>query len=130
MRRPKFFIIAVVLVLILLAGCSVGKENTTINNTTGDVSDDFQGIEFDRNHLLPVGSIVTLKGYFKKVMICGIGTGLVTDEQCFYDYAGCYYPAGVSAQRSISCSTMMRSIKYTLWIRGRKDRSTREIMEM
>lgn len=100
MRRPGFFIIAVVLVLILLAGCSGGKENTTINNTTGDVSDDFQGIEFDRNHLLPIGSIVTLKGYFKKVMICGIGTGLVTDEgNVFYDYAGCYYPAGVSGAK-------------------------------
>ncbi|MBU5322481.1 DUF4176 domain-containing protein [Sarcina ventriculi] len=43
--------------------------------------------------LLPLGSIVILKGGFKKLMI--IGRKIVQGENKeFYDYLGCLYPEG------------------------------------
>ena len=44
--------------------------------------------------LLPIGSVVLLKGGEKRLMICSrvIVGG---EENKVYDYAGCYYPEGV-----------------------------------
>ena len=44
--------------------------------------------------LLPIGSVVLLKGGEKRLMICGriqtdVGTGVT------YDYSACYYPEGM-----------------------------------
>lgn len=47
-------------------------------------------------HLLPIGSIVTLKGGTKKVMICG----RFQEQQAtskLYDYSSCLYPEGFLA---------------------------------
>lgn len=44
--------------------------------------------------LLPIGSVVLLKGGNKRLMICGrIQTR--KGEDIIYDYCGCYYPEGV-----------------------------------
>lgn len=45
-------------------------------------------------NLLPIGSIVLLKGGSKKAMICGriVCQGA---EQTIYDYVGCVYPEGI-----------------------------------
>jgi hypothetical protein len=44
--------------------------------------------------LLPIGSVVLLKGGKKRVMICGrIQKKIDSDE--IYDYAACYYPEGI-----------------------------------
>lgn len=44
--------------------------------------------------LLPIGSIVLLKGGERKLMICGrIVSGGENDE--IFDYVGCIYPEGV-----------------------------------
>ncbi len=44
--------------------------------------------------MLPIGSVVLLKGGQKRLMICGrvqtdVATGIT------YDYSGCYYPDGI-----------------------------------
>ena len=41
--------------------------------------------------LLPIGSVVLLKGGEKRLMICGRVVCREDGEQ-IYDYAGCYYP--------------------------------------
>lgn len=47
--------------------------------------------------LLPIGSVVLLKGGNKRVMICGrIQTR--SGEDRIYDYAACYYPEGIDPQ--------------------------------
>ena len=44
--------------------------------------------------MLPIGSVVLLKGGEKRLMICGrVVTGGV--DQTIHDYVGCYYPEGV-----------------------------------
>lgn len=46
------------------------------------------------SELLPIGSIVLLKGGNKRLMICGrIQTR--KGENVIYDYCGCYYPEGI-----------------------------------
>ncbi len=46
------------------------------------------------DELLPLGSIVTLKGGTKKIMICGrIQEEIKSHKQ--YDYTACYYPEGI-----------------------------------
>lgn len=44
--------------------------------------------------LLPVGSVVRLKGGEKRLMVCGrvIAGG---EENGIHDYVGCYYPEGI-----------------------------------
>ena len=47
----------------------------------------------ERN-LLPIGSVVLLKGGEKRIMICGrIQTR--AGEDIIYDYSACYYPEGI-----------------------------------
>jgi len=47
----------------------------------------------DRN-LLPIGTVVLLKGGNKRVMICGrIQTKV--GEDVIYDYSACYFPEGI-----------------------------------
>ncbi len=44
--------------------------------------------------LLPIGSVVLLKGGKKRLMICGrIQTDVATG--IMYDYSACYYPDGI-----------------------------------
>ncbi|MBQ7039519.1 MAG: DUF4176 domain-containing protein [Clostridia bacterium] len=44
--------------------------------------------------LLPLGSIVLLKGAERRIMICGrIQTDVGTNE--VFDYSGCLYPEGI-----------------------------------
>lgn len=45
-------------------------------------------------NLLPIGSVVLLKGGNKKIMICSrIQTR--SGEDAIYDYSACYYPEGI-----------------------------------
>ena len=44
--------------------------------------------------LLPIGSVVVLKGGEKRVMICGRIQAKSGDEK-IYDYSACYYPEGI-----------------------------------
>lgn len=44
--------------------------------------------------LLPIGSVVLLKGAAKRIMICGRLQQRVGDEKV-YDYCACYYPEGI-----------------------------------
>ena len=44
--------------------------------------------------LLPLGSVVLLKGGKKRVMICGRIQTRANDEK-LYDYSACYYPEGI-----------------------------------
>lgn len=44
--------------------------------------------------LLPIGSVVSLKGGTKRVMVCGrIQTKV--DDNNIYDYSACYFPEGI-----------------------------------
>ena len=44
--------------------------------------------------LLPIGSVVLLKGGEKRVMICGRIQAKVGENK-IYDYSACYYPQGI-----------------------------------
>ncbi len=45
--------------------------------------------------LLPIGSIVRLKGSTGKAMIMGYAQRMVSQPDSFYDYAGCRFPQGI-----------------------------------
>lgn len=50
--------------------------------------------------LLPIGSVVLLKGGEKRIMICGrIQTKAGSDK--IYDYSACYYPEGIVSSDSM-----------------------------
>lgn len=50
--------------------------------------------------LLPLGSVVLLKGATKRLMICGrIQTNVATDE--VYDYSACPYPEGLISSKEV-----------------------------
>jgi len=51
-------------------------------------------------NLLPIGSVVTLKGNDKKVMITGIKQILSGDAKTIYDYVGVLYPEGFLGQEA------------------------------
>ena len=46
------------------------------------------------NDMLPIGSVVLLKGGDKRVMICG-RIQAKAGENVIYDYSACYYPEGI-----------------------------------
>lgn len=51
-------------------------------------------------NLLPIGSVVLLKGGNKRVMICGrIQTRAGSDV--IYDYSACYFPEGIMDPKSM-----------------------------
>ncbi len=45
-------------------------------------------------NLLPIGSVVLLKGGNKKIMVCG-RIQAKDGENAIYDYSACYYPEGI-----------------------------------
>lgn len=45
-------------------------------------------------NLLPIGSVVLLKGGEKRIMICGRIQANAGDGK-IYDYSACYYPEGI-----------------------------------
>lgn len=45
-------------------------------------------------NLLPIGSVVLLKGGNKRIMICG-RIQAKDGENVIYDYSACYYPEGI-----------------------------------
>ena len=45
-------------------------------------------------NLLPIGSVVLLKGGFKKIMITGIKAASSDEPNNFHDYIGVFYPEG------------------------------------
>lgn len=47
------------------------------------------------NELLPIGSVVLLKGGNKRIMICG-RVVVRAGEDHIYDYTACYYPEGIA----------------------------------
>lgn len=50
--------------------------------------------------LLPIGTVVLLKGGEKRIMICGrIQTK--SGENTIYDYSACYYPEGILSPDSM-----------------------------
>lgn len=50
--------------------------------------------------LLPIGSVVLLKGGDKRVMICG-RVQTRTGDMNIYDYSSCYYPEGIVGSDSM-----------------------------
>ncbi|HEX2947935.1 MAG TPA: DUF4176 domain-containing protein [Clostridia bacterium] len=98
-------VIVALLVFSLLAGCSSANNNSSadtgvnanVNANSNPVTEQqTTEISFDGQELLPLGSVVLLKGGTKKVMICGRGQTKVDDsENTLYDYSACYYPEGI-----------------------------------
>ncbi|MCD8197451.1 MAG: DUF4176 domain-containing protein [Lachnospiraceae bacterium] len=50
--------------------------------------------------MLPIGSVVLLKGGDKKIMICG-RIQSKAGEDVIYDYSACYYPEGILSASSM-----------------------------
>ncbi len=54
-----------------------------------------------KKKLLPIGSVVMLKGGQKRLMICGrIQT--MAGNDVIYDYSGCFYPEGIVDPKKMS----------------------------
>lgn len=53
-----------------------------------------------RSNLLPIGSVVLLKGGQKRIMICGRIQAKTGDDHV-YDYSACYYPEGIVNPQSM-----------------------------
>ena len=51
-------------------------------------------------NLLPIGSVVLIKGEDKRVMICGRIQSRSGDDK-IYDYSACYYPEGILGADSL-----------------------------
>ena len=47
--------------------------------------------------VLPIGSVVLLKGANKRVMILGYQRNAAADPNRYYDYCGCPYPEGYTS---------------------------------
>lgn len=47
------------------------------------------------NKILPLGSVVLLKGGQKRVMIIGFGIIPESEPNKMFDYCGCIYPEGI-----------------------------------
>lgn len=57
-------------------------------------------MEENKNSLLPIGSVVLLKGGTKKTMIIGFAPKVISEEdgkqrEDVWDYSGCIYPEGL-----------------------------------
>lgn len=50
--------------------------------------------------LLPIGSVILLKGGEKRVMICGRIQAKAGENE-IYDYSACYYPQGIIDPKSM-----------------------------
>lgn len=50
--------------------------------------------------LLPIGSVIMLKGGLKKLMITGMKVSTEDQPENFYDYIGVLYPEGYIGARS------------------------------
>jgi len=50
--------------------------------------------------LLPIGSVVLLKGGNKRIMICG-RIQVKTGANIIYDYSACYFPEGIVSPSSM-----------------------------
>ena len=52
--------------------------------------------------LLPIGSVIILKNFNKKLMIIGYKSSIIGKPEMVFDYSACFYPDGfVSAEQSI-----------------------------
>ena len=49
---------------------------------------------FDYNRVLPIGTVVLLKGATKRLMILGYQRTSADNAEKVYDYCGCVYPDG------------------------------------
>ena len=63
-------------------------------------------MEENKNSLLPIGSVVLLKGGIKKVMIIGFAPKVANQEdgkqrEDMWDYSGCIYPEGLLSSDQI-----------------------------
>lgn len=50
--------------------------------------------------LLPIGSVVTLKGNIKKLMVTGIKIAKEDEPENYYDYMGVFFPEGYVGNNS------------------------------
>ncbi|MBW6411940.1 DUF4176 domain-containing protein [Clostridium weizhouense] len=86
----KAFIVSLIILLSMtsiLSGCEVQNKKANVNSE--------QNIEFDKNKLLPIGSVVLLNDSDKKLMIVGRLQKQVGDEkEIEWDYSACLYPEG------------------------------------
>ncbi len=95
MRKLMFCVLFVVAISVLLTGCVGNPEGTSL-------SDKDTKIVFDKEHLLPIGSVVLLKDGNKKIMICGRAQSMADDESNeIFDYSACYYPEGIINPREL-----------------------------
>ena len=54
-------------------------------------------MEYDKNRVLPLGSIVTLRGNAKKVIIVARAVSIRQKEkEVYFEYAACGYPEGIT----------------------------------
>lgn len=90
--KTKVHIVGLIILLSvtnILSGCEIQNKNKKVNINSE------QNIEFDKNKLLPIGSIVLLKDSDKKLMIVGRLQKQVGDEkEIEWDYSACLYPEG------------------------------------
>lgn len=56
-------------------------------------------MDTENKELLPIGSVVILKGAIKRLMINGYYSASLEKPNKIYDYSGCLFPEGVISSK-------------------------------
>src|SRR5690554_5154827 len=79
-----------IMILLLLVGCA-SQNNQAIEGGAHE-----SNVELEEGEMLPLGSVVLLKGGTKKIMIVGrVQLKNDDNEKTIYDYSASYYPEGI-----------------------------------
>ena len=85
-----------------------GKQISNYNYDDTDVDNEHKLLSVSNENFIPLGSIVTLHGSNKKIMIMGrLLTNSKDKSNMLYDYYGCSYPEG-----SISMESNVLTISF------------------
>ena len=80
--------------------------------------------------VLPIGTVVMLKGAIKRIMILGYQQSSTQDMQKIYDYIGCSYPEGfIGAENMLMFDHSDIDHIYTLGLQNDEQVSFRKDLE-
>ncbi|WP_252216969.1 DUF4176 domain-containing protein [Clostridium sp. CMCC3677] len=98
--HKKNIILSVVLIsmFVILNGCSfkINIGNLNEDDEKNIISNEQSEIEFDKDEVLPLGTVVLLKNSNRELVITGRMQRIASDSnEKIWDYSGCAYPKGI-----------------------------------
>ncbi len=84
------------------------------------------------NKYLPIGTVVTLNGGTKRLMITGFAGIDGTDEKKVWDYSGCLFPEGIVeiGQAALFNHSQIEKIEYMGYIDDEEKEFKERLKEM